>query len=174
MNHQLDAKQIAFALEKGHQASTGRYTACCPAHDDRNPSFSITQSQDKVLLHCWSGCTQGEVIEALQQRGLWPKQRANVHRASFPSKKEMRAYSYAYEADRARGIPASTKERNRYRRYQNLLCKPFSPAEVAELDAFCRIYSATVRHGEKPTAAEDKTFCAYSKALLSLEVPCEW
>ena len=31
----------------------------CPAHDDRNPSLSISTGKDgKVLLHCHAGCDQ--------------------------------------------------------------------------------------------------------------------
>ena len=29
------------------------WSACCPAHDDRNPSLSIREGSDgKVLIHC--------------------------------------------------------------------------------------------------------------------------
>jgi DNA primase len=45
--------------------------ACCPAHDDRNPSLSIREADGKILLHCHAGCSQGDVIAALESRGLW-------------------------------------------------------------------------------------------------------
>ena len=45
--------------------------ALCPAHEDRNPSLHITQQGDRVLVKCFAGCTQEEVIEALKSRGLW-------------------------------------------------------------------------------------------------------
>jgi 5S rRNA maturation endonuclease (ribonuclease M5) len=41
------------------------------AHADTNPSLAIRQAGDKVLLHCFAGCSQMDVIEVLQQRGLW-------------------------------------------------------------------------------------------------------
>ena len=32
------------------------FKACCPAHDDTNPSLVITPTDDgKVLLKCWAG-----------------------------------------------------------------------------------------------------------------------
>ena len=44
----------------------------CPAHDDRDPSFSICDADDgKVLVYCHAGCDQERVITALRARGLW-------------------------------------------------------------------------------------------------------
>ena len=60
-------------LEKFKKLGGNRYIACCPAHDDRNPSLSITQGKDKLLVHCFAGCTQAEVIDALIALGLWHK-----------------------------------------------------------------------------------------------------
>jgi hypothetical protein len=32
--------------------------ACCPAHDDRNPSLSVRRAPDgRVLVHCFAGCS---------------------------------------------------------------------------------------------------------------------
>lgn len=48
-------------------ASTGACTwkARCPAHDDRNPSLSISDAGDRVLLHCFAGCTPTAVMQAI-------------------------------------------------------------------------------------------------------------
>jgi hypothetical protein len=46
--------------------------ACCPAHDDREPSFSICDADEgKVLVRCHAGCDQARVIATLRSRGLW-------------------------------------------------------------------------------------------------------
>ena len=46
--------------------------ARCPAHDDREPSLSIsTGDEDKVLVRCHAGCDQTRVIAALRSGGLW-------------------------------------------------------------------------------------------------------
>ena len=45
--------------------------ALCPAHDDQNPSLSITERDGKVLVHCHAGCPQAEVIGELRARGIW-------------------------------------------------------------------------------------------------------
>jgi hypothetical protein len=39
--------------------------AQCPAHDDRNPSLSITGIEGQVLAHCHAGCSIEAVLDAL-------------------------------------------------------------------------------------------------------------
>jgi hypothetical protein len=42
--------------------------ACCPAHDDTNPSLSLTEKADGTLLwKCFAGCSQDAVREALER-----------------------------------------------------------------------------------------------------------
>lgn len=68
----MNAAEIAKALG-GRKTSNG-WSACCPAHDDREPSLSISEGVDrKVLLYCFAGCEKGNVIAALKSRGLWGK-----------------------------------------------------------------------------------------------------
>ena len=46
--------------------------ARCPAHDDREPSLSIRDGDNGVVLvHCHAGCDQTQVIATLRSRGLW-------------------------------------------------------------------------------------------------------
>ena len=55
------------------------WTACCPAHDDRNPSVSIAEREDGgVLLHCHAGCTPEAIVSAcgLTMRDLMPEDTA--------------------------------------------------------------------------------------------------
>jgi len=42
---------------------------------DRSPSLSVTQRDGRVLIHCHVGCSQRDLIEALQSLGLWPTKR---------------------------------------------------------------------------------------------------
>lgn len=46
----------------------------CPAHEDRHPSCSVSDSAGRVLVRCHAGCTQDAVIDALRRRGLWSGQ----------------------------------------------------------------------------------------------------
>ncbi len=43
------------------------FNALCPAHDDHNPSLSISQAGDKILLTCHTGCDAESIM---QQIGL--------------------------------------------------------------------------------------------------------
>lgn len=41
------------------------FLAKCPAHQDRDPSLSVTDSGDRVLLHCFAGCTPADILAAI-------------------------------------------------------------------------------------------------------------
>ena len=48
------------------KGSKGRWTACCPAHNDKNPSLAITQTDDgRILLKCFAGCSAYEIVKAV-------------------------------------------------------------------------------------------------------------
>ena len=49
-----------------HRRSGKGYRACCPAHEDRNPSLSISVGDDgRVLLKCFAGCRAETIVNAL-------------------------------------------------------------------------------------------------------------
>jgi len=39
--------------------------ARCPAHDDRNPSLSVSVKEGRVLIHCFAGCSPDAVLGAV-------------------------------------------------------------------------------------------------------------
>lgn len=42
---------------------------CCPAHEDKNPSLSVTRGVDgRVLIHCHAGCAFDAIVDALGMR----------------------------------------------------------------------------------------------------------
>jgi len=43
----------------------GRASAQCPAHNDGNPSLSVTRIEGSVLLHCFGGCDVDDVLGKL-------------------------------------------------------------------------------------------------------------
>lgn len=47
--------------------NTGRdkWLALCPAHNDRSPSLSIKQIDDRILIRCFAGCGYLDVLAAI-------------------------------------------------------------------------------------------------------------
>ncbi len=88
------AEKTARALN-GRRSGTG-WIARCPAHEDRNPSLTITEAGGKILVHCHAGCSQEAVIEALRSRGLWPERR----REWLPREEYLRRLRARREAER--------------------------------------------------------------------------
>lgn len=68
-----NAERIAKGLQKARKSGSG-WSACCPSHEDHEPSLSITDAGDKPLVRCHAGCDQAAVVDALKARGLWPEQ----------------------------------------------------------------------------------------------------
>jgi hypothetical protein len=55
-----------------YEEHNGFYRAFCPAHNDRNtPNLDIKAAEDGTALFvCRAGCTQADVLAALERRGL--------------------------------------------------------------------------------------------------------
>ena len=76
-SHPMDAHALTDALGGKWYGSYGK--ACCPSHEDRHPSLSISDGDDgKLLVHCHAECAQDAVVDGLRQRGLWPESVAPV------------------------------------------------------------------------------------------------
>lgn len=55
---------------RGGKWSGTKGMACCPAHDDRTPSLSVSIGQKAILFHCFAGCDQQSVLSALASEGV--------------------------------------------------------------------------------------------------------
>ena len=63
------ASRVLDRLVGVKQTGAGRWMALCPAHEDRSPSFSVRETDDgRVLLHCFGGCSNGDVLAAIGLR----------------------------------------------------------------------------------------------------------
>ena len=57
------------------QTRPDRWQSRCPAHDDRSPSLTVTETPDgTVLVKCWAGCGAADIVAAvgLDLRDLFP------------------------------------------------------------------------------------------------------
>jgi predicted protein tyrosine phosphatase len=60
-----ELRDVLERLDNVSETSDG-WEACCPAHDDNNPSLSVSDGDEQpVVVHCWAGCTSEEVVAAL-------------------------------------------------------------------------------------------------------------
>ena len=74
----MNARELADALRCGKPSCAckrGTRVHCANVighhNGDANPSLSLSEGGGRVLLHCHGGCSQGDVIAALKERGLW-------------------------------------------------------------------------------------------------------
>jgi hypothetical protein len=58
------AEAIATRCGGGRERH-GTWQVHCPAHDDHDPSLTITAVGDKVLLHCFAGCAVVAICAAI-------------------------------------------------------------------------------------------------------------
>lgn len=113
---------VLSRLDKVKAAGAGRWKACCPAHDDRDPSLSIREADDgKVLLHCWAGCFTADVLAAigLAARDLFPEDRGNsrgpVRRGPSRAAQQLEAMVISIAVEQLRqGKPLSDEDRERF------------------------------------------------------------
>ncbi|HTR21787.1 MAG TPA: hypothetical protein VMH88_13105 [Gemmatimonadales bacterium] len=57
----LDGREL-----RPKQTGVGQWIACCPAHEDRDPSLQISTGTDgRVLLHCFAGCELDAILGGL-------------------------------------------------------------------------------------------------------------
>ena len=53
-------------LRKVRKTAPGEWVACCPAHEDRNPSLAVKDNGDgRILCYCHAGCSFEEIVSAV-------------------------------------------------------------------------------------------------------------
>jgi predicted P-loop ATPase len=90
----MTPEQIANALGGARKTGDG-FVANCPCHDDSTASLSIGYGKNgtTIVVHCFAGCEQRDVIEKLKRRHLWP----NGHDKSVGKRKIVAVYDYTDE-----------------------------------------------------------------------------
>ena len=63
----------------------GRWSARCPAHDDKSPSLSVRDAGERVLFHCHAGCNADDILAAigLSWTDLYPDRWEAAKRSAF-------------------------------------------------------------------------------------------
>jgi hypothetical protein len=58
--------EVLLRLDGVKQVKPDTWQAKCPAHNDRNPSLSVSRGEDgRVLLKCWAGCGAADIVQAV-------------------------------------------------------------------------------------------------------------
>lgn len=62
----MTADKLLSRLEGVRATGEDRWSARCPAHEDRSPSLSVRETGDgTVLLRCFAGCGAADVVAAV-------------------------------------------------------------------------------------------------------------
>jgi hypothetical protein len=140
----MTAAYIAEAL-KARRSGSG-WMARCPAHHDCSPSLSVRELHGKILIHCFAGCSQDDVIAALRDLGLWPERpRRNWTRDERRDYARRRAHAErrAEEALFWRAAMVRRLERAKTAAYMAYLRNPDPPLEQAWADAAQQLFIHT-------------------------------
>ena len=112
--------KLSGVTERGADKKGRRnWKAKCPAHDDRDPSLLITEDPTRALFYCRSGCSQPEIMSALEGLGLKGKD-LNWDTGYKPRAKPAfddyhRFFIAIYQADRAKGNRPSKSDQKIYK-----------------------------------------------------------
>jgi hypothetical protein len=61
----MDAEFLLGRLDGVIRTGEGRWSARCPAHEDRSPSLSVRLDGGQLLFHCHAGCAPENVLAAI-------------------------------------------------------------------------------------------------------------
>jgi len=62
----MSAQSLIERLRKVRRNGEKRWMACCPAHEDRDPSLAVQETDDGlVLIKCFAGCGAADVMAAV-------------------------------------------------------------------------------------------------------------
>ena len=66
----LETRARKIVEQLGGTWSRSKGMCCCPAHADRTPSLSITLGKRAILVHCFAGCSNEAVMQAMAKLGV--------------------------------------------------------------------------------------------------------
>ncbi len=61
-------EEVLELIERPSRVDANNWTGLCPAHNDTQPSFSISNQKGNLLLYCHAGCKFEEILTALRNR----------------------------------------------------------------------------------------------------------
>ena len=61
----MKAIEFLIHLNSVQSVKPGQWKASCPGHRDHHLSFIITETDDRLLIHCRAGCRTSDVLVAM-------------------------------------------------------------------------------------------------------------
>lgn len=86
----MSADLLLDRLDGVKRTGEGRYLARCPAHQDKRASLSVrVTGEEKILVHCFAGCSVHEVVSAagLEISDLFPPRPSDPAHAGKPERR---------------------------------------------------------------------------------------
>ena len=65
MGVEVELNDFLLKLNKVKKSGEGKFMSLCPSHEDENLSLSITSDKEKILVHCFAGCSTESVLQSL-------------------------------------------------------------------------------------------------------------
>lgn len=91
MNYSANQCEEIVRATKAKRYGEG-FLGHCPAHDDKNPSFSIKTDKDVTLVKCFAGCEFNEIKKSLENENIrYPLEKK--------TKREINLIKYPYYAE---------------------------------------------------------------------------
>lgn len=77
---------VLQSLDKVRRTGPDKWIACCPSHDDRDPSLSISDNDGTVLVHCFAGCSFHEIASGagLEPSDFFPEKPTHYRPSKRP------------------------------------------------------------------------------------------
>lgn len=103
MQERWSAERCAQLLRKAKRSPTG-WKACCPAHEDSEPSLFLADGDDGLALRCYAGCDYRSIAQALEAMGATVSSGSRNSRDSVPEEHfQLGAYHSHWDYHDARG-----------------------------------------------------------------------
>lgn len=62
----MKAEALLSHCRKVKTTGNGTWVACCPSHEDKNPSMTVCELDDgRVLVHCFAGCSIEMILDSV-------------------------------------------------------------------------------------------------------------
>jgi hypothetical protein len=116
--------KLLSRLDQVKRIGNDRYTAICPAHDDRSPSLAIKDDGGRLLLHCFGGCDTSDVLGAVgfdfsdimpdKCAGNFKKSKKPFYAMDILGIIKLEAtLTYIYATDMAKGLMLTNEDKER-------------------------------------------------------------